>query len=129
MGRADRLKLGQWNAICDRCSLKFKNVDLKETWDNLYVCKDCFEHRHPMDFFKGQADDQSVPWSRPVGPYVPIDRTYTNIVGPAIIGIAIVGFEEANPRPIGTTGQSNIAGQAYAGTAIAGYFLTYTNPL
>lgn len=65
MGHADYLKLGDWNAICDRCGFKFKASELKETWDNLQVCKECWEPRHPQDFLRGMPDDPSVPWSRP----------------------------------------------------------------
>lgn len=59
------LVIGDWNAQCDRCGFKFKASDLKKTWDGLYVCKDDWEPRHPMDFLKGRKDDPSVPWSRP----------------------------------------------------------------
>ena len=61
----NNLKLGDWNAICDVCGFKFKASDLQKRWDNLYVCKEDFEHRHPMDFFKGHPDDPSVSWARP----------------------------------------------------------------
>lgn len=65
MGRADFLKLGSWNATCDRCSFKYKASDLRKTWEGLYVCSECFETRHPSDFFRAQEEDTSVPWSRP----------------------------------------------------------------
>jgi len=66
MGNADYLKFdGDWNALCDRCGFKFKASELKETWDNLRVCKSCWEPRHPQDFLRGFPDDSSVPWSRP----------------------------------------------------------------
>ena len=59
------LKLGDWNAICDRCGFKYKASDLKEEWTGNMVCKECWEPRHPQDFLRGIPDDQSVPWSRP----------------------------------------------------------------
>lgn len=59
------LDIGGWNAECDRCGFKFKNSDLKRTWDGLYVCKDDWEPRHPSDFQTGHKDDPSVPWTRP----------------------------------------------------------------
>lgn len=64
MSKADTLKLGDWNAICDRCGFKFKASELKKTWDNLYVCEDDWEPRHPMDFLRGRPDDSSTPWNR-----------------------------------------------------------------
>lgn len=56
-----------WNAQCDRCDMKFKNVDLKKEWNGLMVCRDCYEPRHPSDF-QGDidySDETSVPWTRP----------------------------------------------------------------
>lgn len=58
---------GQWNVICDRCGFKMKSGQVKKTWDNLYVCKGCWETRHPQDFLRGKKDDQSVAFSRPEG--------------------------------------------------------------
>ena len=67
MGRADYYKRGDWNAICDRCGAKYKASQLKMEWDNLWVCRECWEVRHPQDFVKGVEDDQTVPISRPRG--------------------------------------------------------------
>ena len=60
-----RLVLGDWNAICDSCGVKFKASQLQKQWDGLMVCKRCFEVRHPLDFVEGVPDDQSVAWARP----------------------------------------------------------------
>lgn len=59
------LEVGMWNAVCDRCGFKFKNVDLKKEWNDLMTCKDCWETRHPLDFVRGVPDDPSVAWTRP----------------------------------------------------------------
>ena len=56
---------GQWNAICDRCGFKFKNVQLRKEWTGLRVCCECWEPRHPQDFVRGKADHQTPPWVRP----------------------------------------------------------------
>ena len=66
MSDQNTLKLGDWNARCDVCGFKFKASKLKKRWDNLMVCEQDYEHRHPMDFFKGKPDDPSVSWTRPV---------------------------------------------------------------
>lgn len=63
--RVDKAEVGAWNARCDRCGWKFKNYELHKTWDNLFVCRECWEPRHPQDFVRGVKDDPSVPWSRP----------------------------------------------------------------
>lgn len=65
MGRADYLKLGDWNAICDRCGFKYKASQLRHEWTGLYVCQECWEPRHEQDFVRGVEDDPSVPWTRP----------------------------------------------------------------
>lgn len=89
MSKHNKLKLGDWNALCDRCGRKFKASQLKKTWDNLYVCKDDWEPRHEQDFLRGVKDDPSVPFTRP-------DDTVTvcspnNIAGIAVAGCAIAG--------------------------------------
>lgn len=61
----NNLKLGDWKATCDRCGFDFHASQLKPTWDNLMVCKECWEPRHPQDFLRGVPDDPSVAWTRP----------------------------------------------------------------
>jgi len=65
MGSRDYLKLGDWNIICDRCGAKFKASECRFDWQNLLVCDNCWEPRHPQDFVKGIPDNQSVPFTRP----------------------------------------------------------------
>ena len=64
MGIKDYFKPGAYNVICDRCGFKFKNTECKMEWDNLFVCKKCWEPRQPQDFVRGLKDDQSVPIPR-----------------------------------------------------------------
>ena len=59
------LSIGDWNIQCDECDFKFKNVDVRKDWRGLYLCKSCYQERHPQDFVKGVPDKQSIPWSRP----------------------------------------------------------------
>jgi hypothetical protein len=65
---SNRLKKFDWNAICDRCGFKFKASKLQKEWDNLYVCRQCYEERHPQDFLKAVKDPQKVPIVRPDPP-------------------------------------------------------------
>jgi hypothetical protein len=65
MGRADRLELGTWNALCDRCQKKYKAYELRREWTGWMVCDTCWEPRHPQDFLKGKPDNSNVPWTRP----------------------------------------------------------------
>lgn len=57
-------KRGSWNALCDVCGFKYKSHTLKKRWDGMMVCGDCFETRHPIDFFKVVPEDLKIPWSR-----------------------------------------------------------------
>lgn len=70
MGRADFLKLGDWNSICDECGQKWKATKLKKTWEGLMKCPHCWEIRNPQDFVKGVKDDQTTPFTRPESPDV-----------------------------------------------------------
>lgn len=65
MGRADFLRDGDWNRICDRCGFKYKASDTIKDWQNQILCPSCYEPRHPQDFVRGRRDRQRVPWSRP----------------------------------------------------------------
>lgn len=65
MGTRDQLTLGLWNVICDRCGFKYKNNEVRKTWDNLIVCEPCFETRHPQDFVRSKPDEEAVAFTRP----------------------------------------------------------------
>jgi len=56
---------GLWNAICDRCGLKFKSNQLRLEWDGLRVCDDCWEPRHPQELTRPIPDQPALPWTRP----------------------------------------------------------------
>ena len=64
-GAKDHRVPGGHNAICDVCGFKFKASELRLRWDNLRVCADDMEQRHPQDLIKGITDNQAPPWSRP----------------------------------------------------------------
>ncbi len=57
---------GQWNLICDVCSVKYKAGKAKHRWDGFIVCPNCYEQRHPQDFVRTKQDKISVPFSRPI---------------------------------------------------------------
>jgi hypothetical protein len=54
-----------YRAICDRCGFEYPASKLKLEWTGLRVCSADFERRHPQEFVRGRADNQTVPWSRP----------------------------------------------------------------
>ena len=100
MSKADYLKLGDWNAICDRCGEKLKASKLQKTWDNYWVCRGCWEPRHEQDFIRGRKDDTSVPWSRPEG----ADSGGTDINGSAFPPTPVY---TPDPVPDGTFNSNN----------------------
>lgn len=54
----------QYNALCDGCGFKKKNHEIKRRWDGLMMCSECWEPRHPMDFYKSRNDVHKLPWTR-----------------------------------------------------------------
>jgi len=63
--------------ICDRCGCSIRSNDAMKTWDDLIVCPDDWEQRHPQDFVRGRADDQAA--KEPVRPepadvFIGVDR-------------------------------------------------------
>lgn len=68
MGRADYLKLGDWNARCDRCGAKFKGSELQKTWQGFWTCTRCWEPRQPQDFVRGIIENPTPPFVRDPAP-------------------------------------------------------------
>jgi hypothetical protein len=59
------LDLGNFNAICDSCGLKFKASSLRKRWDGLMVCEDDYEVRHPQTLIRVPKERIAPPWTRP----------------------------------------------------------------
>jgi len=89
-------KSGGWNVTCDWCGEKKKNDQVKKTWDGFYVCFKHWEPRQPLDFLKGIADKQSVPFSRPAPPDSYITPTCTTYGLSAIPNYAVPGCSIPN---------------------------------
>ena len=52
----NQLLLGSKNALCMDCGFKFKSIDLRiRPRDKLIVCKDCWEPRHPAEYYNYKA--------------------------------------------------------------------------
>lgn len=65
MGKADFLKLGDWNAVCYQCGFKRKASYLVKNWQGYYVCPEHNEPRQPQDFVRAVPDVQTPPWTQP----------------------------------------------------------------
>jgi len=94
-GRADFLRLGDWNAQCSICGRKRKASDLVQNWQGLWRCPEHNEPRQPQDFVRAVAD---------------------NVI-PAFVQVQTYNFVYV----CDPSGMTAIAGYAVAGCAIAGY--------
>lgn len=56
---------GNYWMVCDRCGFDYRRSNMKEEWNNLWVCKECWEPRHPQDKLRSKKDKQSVQDARP----------------------------------------------------------------
>lgn len=78
MSKTWEYRSGDWNCICDVCSIKIKASKTKQRWDGLVVCPNCFEHRHSQDFIKVRQDKITVPFTRPRPTDIFTNVTYIN---------------------------------------------------
>jgi len=51
--------------ICDLCGLKFRRSEMRRRWDNLWVCTNDWEPRHPQESVRGVKERIAVPVARP----------------------------------------------------------------
>lgn len=58
-------RMGDFRAVCDRSGLLCWNSELVTEWTGARVLKRFAEPRHPQDFVRGVADDQTVRNARP----------------------------------------------------------------
>lgn len=75
MGRADFLRLGDYNAVCYQCGFKRKASQMEKNWQGYYVCPEHNEPRQTQDFVRAIMDPQTVPWAQPMPTAI---YTYTN---------------------------------------------------
>jgi hypothetical protein len=55
----------EYNAICDICGFKKKSYELQKRWDGYWVCKEDWEPRHILDFYRTKNDTHQLPFTRP----------------------------------------------------------------
>ncbi len=66
--RRTHYERGTWNATCFQCGSYFKALDLVKHWQGYWVCRECWEPRHPQDFAKALSEDSTPPWIQPPPP-------------------------------------------------------------
>ena len=53
-------------ALGDRCGFEYKLLELKEEWNGLKVCPNCYEPKHPqLEPLRAKADPESLYKPRP----------------------------------------------------------------
>lgn len=57
---------GDWWLVCDECGRDFRRSDMRQRWDNAWVCQSDWEPRHPQESVRGIPERISVPVARPV---------------------------------------------------------------
>ena len=60
MGKADFLKLGSYNQICDRTGFKVKDTWSRKEWTGNTIRTQSWEERHPQDLIRSVQDRQHV---------------------------------------------------------------------
>lgn len=50
---------------CPRCGFDYYASELKKEWTGKYVCKKCWEPRHPQDFVRGREEKIAADISYP----------------------------------------------------------------
>ena len=96
---------------CDRCGFVYKYTQLKTEWNNLKVCPDCFEPKHPqLEPRKHKPDAQALKDASPQVKLGTADKLENGSVSSllATLGVTnedrkIVGtFTSANASPLAT---------------------------
>lgn len=71
-----------YNAVCDICGFEFKADKLQKRWDGYMVCKEDWEPRNILDFYRTRDDNHKLPWVRPEdGEDLAWSTILTNITG------------------------------------------------
>lgn len=55
----------EYNALCDVCGFKKKASELMKRWDGFMVCKEDWEPRNVLDFYRTRNDAHLLPFTRP----------------------------------------------------------------
>src|SRR3972149_623776 len=77
-GKADFLSMGDWNAICAVCGMKYKASQLKKSWKGYYVCIKDWESRHMSDFYRPHSGEKQVSFTRPEPTDIFTDVTFAD---------------------------------------------------
>jgi len=98
-------------ARCDRCGFVYKYLELRKEWNNLRVCEECYEPKHPqLDPIIHRADPQALRDPRPTEP------TPTLHLGKVIVSNPV--DSNGVSSPIMFAGNSNTIGSQFTMTQL-----------
>lgn len=88
---------GDYKMVCDECGFEYRRSEMRQRWDNAWVCREDWEPRHPQDYVKVKEDVIPVPIARPEPEPIFIEACTVagrmGVVGVGTVGCAIVGFD------------------------------------
>ena len=100
-------------ALCDRCGFEYKLLQLKEEWNGLKTCPECYEPKHPqLEPLPHVIDPEALYKPRPnndkeVGEgYVVV--VYTNIYNQHYMNSDIIGSNFVLSQMTGSVGEVTI---------------------
>jgi len=100
-------------AQCDRCGFVYGYLELRKEWNNLRVCHECFEPKHPQLDVRGhRVDPEALRNPRPTEP------TPTMHLGKVIISNPV--NDKGVSSPIMFAGNSNTIGSQFTMTEVTG---------
>jgi len=68
----DHYIAGDYYLVCDVCGRDFRRSEMRQRWDNAWVCQADWEPRHPQEGVRGIPEKVKVPIARPVPTIVTI---------------------------------------------------------
>lgn len=121
-------KPGAWNVICSLCGRKVKSTEILKRWDGLLVCKEDYDPRNILDFYRPVNDSVPVPFTNPEQPdnFTPETCTLQGRQGMAGFGVSGCSIASLVIPYVDNTElnlfdrEIAITGLAVAGLAIAG---------
>jgi len=100
-------------ARCDRCGFVYGYLELKKEWNNLRVCQECYEPKHPqLDPKTQRVDPEALRNPRPTEPVPTLHLGKVIVSNPVDIhGVS---------SPIMWAENSNTIGSQFTMTEVAG---------
>lgn len=94
----DKLILGTWNVICQRCNRKRKAFEvIKDCRLHIIVCRDtCYDECNPQEIVHPTPVQPPLPWIRPEHPDNFIAVSYADVGADFCFGMPFGRFSQAD---------------------------------